>query len=672
MLPRLRYALTIFVGAFLLFQIQPLIARYILPWFGGGASVWATCLVFFQLTLLAGYAYAHALHRFATLRNQAIIHLALLAVSLALLPITPDAAWKPDGAAAPTWRILALLVVNVGLPCLVISSTAPLLQNWFGSVHEASPYKFYALSNVGSLLGLLTYPFVVEPLLGLHTQTSAWSVGYVVFALASAWCAAVIAWSAPAKPDAPDEPEPELRKWNRTLWFVLPCFGVVLLLGATNELTKNIAPFPFLWVVPLSLYLVSFAICFASEGWYHRRLWMGVYSLLLIPTLWLSFMWRYIGLPAFVFVWSATLFAGCMICHGELARRKPGRQQLTSFYLAIAVGGACGGVLVALVAPLVFTRFWEVPIALTGTFFLAGATLNLGIRKTQPGLIVVWGLAAAMLFGLTMLPMRAERDHIASIRNFYGRVSVSEEHKDGQRVRTMYYGRVNHGTQVMDPGRSMTPTLYYAERSGIARVVEKLRKRGPMSMGVVGLGTGTLAALGGKADTVRFYELNPAVERLARKYFTYLSDSPAKVEVVLGDGRISLDRERRRGVTHGFDVLVLDAFTSEAIPIHLLTKEAFELYFHHLKPGGALVVHISNTYLDLSDVVRNHAVAFDKRTVLIRYRFAKQRRAEADWVIISSDAALMDALAASATPWPGPPSSIRWTDNYSNLFGILK
>ena len=687
MVGRTRFGLTVFVSAFLLFQIQPLIARYILPWFGGGAAVWATTLLFFQLVLLVGYAYAHAISRLLSLRRQAVVHLALLATSLALLPVVPSAAWNPDGAGDPTLAILALLASTVGLPCLLASTTAPLLQSWFGRTRARSPYRLYAVSNLGSLLGLLTYPFAVEPLLGLDAQATMWSVGYGLFVASSAWCAIDVLRDTDARAEPTDAGEQASyvapRRFDRPLWLALSACGVVLLLATTNELTKNISPLPLLWVVPLGLYLCSYILCFAHARWYRRRLWVAVFAIAVIPTLWLPLTWKAIGLPALVTVCSATLFAGCMLCHGELARLKPSTRHITSFYLVVATGGVLGGAFVTVVAPNLFTRFWEYPIGLIGTFWLCGVCLArdpVGADPAHPppasgrrAFIALWTLVGAGLFYLSAVPGRSEH-YIVSERNAYGRVSVAESVRDGVRVRTLVHGRIRHGSQVMDSEHRRDATMYFRAASGIGTAVRNLDHRDGLRMGVIGLGTGTLAAYGEPGDALRFYEINPAVDRIAKRYFYYLADTPAEYQVGLGDARISLERELRTSGPHGFHILVVDAFSSDAIPVHLLTREAFALYLRHLDPDGVLALHITNTYLDLSSVVRNLANVFDKDALLIETAAGAGDLAESQWVLVTSNRAFIDHpdVQRSITPWSGDPGDTIWTDDYSNLLRVLR
>ncbi len=676
---RVLYGFTIFASAYLLFQVQPLIARFILPWFGGGPGVWATCLLFFQVALLAGYSYAYVISRALTVRWQAAVHVVLLAVSLAVLPITPDAGWIPASGNDPTLRILELLATTIGLPCFLVSATAPLLQSWFGQTQLASPYKLYAISNAGSLLGLLTYPFVIEPLVGLRTQTVMWSVGYVVFVAGCALCGVLVARASRDAANTSDsdahttEQTEHTGRSNVAWWIALSAFGVVLLLSVTNQLTTNVAPVPFLWVVPLALYLISFIVCFAGRRWYHRRVWVALFSVSIVPTMWLALLWRSIGLLTLVAIFGVSLFSGCMVCHGELVSCEPPRARLTSYYLAIALGGVLGGAFVTVIAPLVFTRFWELQIGMIGTFLLAGASIARAHARPLRSALV-WLSAALLLLFAGALPIRSERDYIASVRNFHGRISVSQTRESGGIQRTMLHGRIRHGLQIMTDRDRRTPTLYYRTGTGINLATTYHQRSGPLRMGVIGLGVGTLAAYGREGDAIRFYELNPAVDQLARRYFTYLVDSPAEISVVIGDARVSLARELARTGSNRFDVFVLDAFTSEAIPMHLLTREAFALYAEHLAPGGVMALNITNSYLDLSPVVRQIAAGMGAQAVQVQTLPDKTSPAGALWVLITQDRGLLDspALTRALTPWPGPPANVHWSDDHSNLLRVLR
>src|SRR3989454_950080 len=600
------YAATIFLSAFLLFQVQPLIAKIILPWFGGSAAVWTTCMLFFQLLLLAGYVYSHAYVRLR-IPARRHIHVVLLAVAAAALPLAAGTAWKPEGGEDPTWRILGLLATSVGLPYFVLSTTGPLVQAWYARSHEgAAPYRLFALSNLGSMLALLSYPLAVEPLLKLGTQAAIWSAGFVLFALSCA----MLAWrskGAEAQHLAGGESgKPGLGL--QALWAGLACCASVLLLAFTGHMTLNIAAIPFLWVLPLALYLLSFVLCFEASGWYRRWLFLPVLGAGLAgvcvtlsrsnPSIW-----------TLIPLYSATLFAACMVCHGELARSNPHPQHLTGFYLMLALGGAAGGVLVGLVAPNVFEDLYELPIGMLALCVLVIAALLrdraslLHGRWGIPAGIVLLALSAALAVTLFRTYSENSADTRVTSRNFYGVLNVRDTGEGSEAIRVLSHGTIIHGKQFLEADRRDWPTSYYGLRSGIGLALLDARGHGPLPVGVVGPGAGTVAARGRTGDVFRFYDINSDVVELARSEFTFLKDSLAKVEVVLGDARLSLDREPARN----FDVLALDAFSSDAIPVHLLTVQAFRTYLRHMKPGGILAVHTSNRYLDLVPVVQQAA-----------------------------------------------------------------
>ncbi|HMG60911.1 MAG TPA: fused MFS/spermidine synthase [Burkholderiales bacterium] len=668
------YAATIFLSAFLLFQVQPLIAKIILPWFGGSAAVWTTCMLFFQLLLLAGYVYSHAYVRLR-IPARRHIHIALLAVAAAALPLAAGTAWKPEGGEDPTWRILGLLATSVGLPYFVLSTTGPLVQAWYARSHEgAAPYRLFALSNLGSMLALLSYPLAVEPLLTLGTQATIWSAGFVLFALACA----MLAWrskGAEAQHLAGGESgKPGLGL--QALWAGLACCASVLLLAFTGHMTLNIAAIPFLWVLPLALYLLSFVLCFEASGWYRRWLFLPLLGAGLAgvcvtlsrsnPSIW-----------TLIPLYSATLFAACMVCHGELARSKPHPQHLTGFYLMLALGGAAGGVLVGLVAPNVFEDLYELPIGMLALCVLVIAALLrdrtslLHGRLGIPAGIMLLALTVALAVALYRTYSENSADTRATSRNFYGVLNVRDSGEGPDAMRALSHGTIIHGKQFLEPERRDWPTSYYGLRSGIGLALLDARGHGPLRVGVVGLGAGTLAAYGRTGDVFRFYDINSDVIGLARSEFTFLKDSPAKVEVALGDARLSLERE----LPENFDVLALDAFSSDAIPVHLLTVEAFKTYLRHLKPGGVLAVHISNRYLDLVPVVQQAA-----RHLSLELRQVENDDDDdvgvyrSDWMLVSASPAAFEGkeLKEAAERIDAVPRVKLWTDDYSDLYRILK
>jgi SAM-dependent methyltransferase len=669
------YAATIFLSAFLLFQVQPLIAKVILPWFGGSAAVWTICMLFFQLLLLAGYIYSHAYVRLRIPARRGV-HIALLAVAAATLPLAASTAWKPQGGEDPTWRILGLLATSVGLPYFMLSTTGPLVQAWYARSHEgAAPYRLFALSNLGSMLALVSYPLAVEPLLALGTQAAVWSVGFVLFAVACAMLAwrsgSVEAQRLLARSDA-GKPGGGLQ----ALWASLAACASLLLLAFTTHMTLNIAAIPFLWVLPLALYLLSFVLCFEASGWYRRWLFLPLLAAGLAcvcvtltrsnPSIW-----------ALIPLYCATLFAACMVCHGELARSKPHPQHLTGFYLMLALGGAAGGVLVGLVAPNVFEDLYELPIGMLALCVLVMIAL---LRDRASLFHGRWGIAARIAFlaltvALAVALVRTHSENSADTRvtsrNFYGVLNVRDSGEGPEAMRALSHGTIIHGKQFLEPDRRDWPTSYYGRESGIGLALLDARAHGPLRVGVVGLGAGTLAAYGRTGDVFRFYDINPDVVELARSEFSFLADSRAKVEVAIGDARLSLEREPDQN----FDVLALDAFSSDAIPVHLLTLEAVRTYLRHLKPGGILAVHISNRYLDLVPVVQQAA-----RHLSLEVRQVENDDDDdagvyrSDWMLLSASPAAFEGelLKEAAERIDSVPRVRLWTDDYSDLYRILK
>ena len=761
------YAITILVSAFLLFQVQPVIAKIILPWFGGSAAVWTTCLLFFQLVLLLGYLYSHALVRYLKPRAQMIVHGCLLLVSLAALPIYPGASWKPTDPSDPLFRILGLLAVTVGLPYFLLSTTGPLMQAWYARRYRgAMPYRLYALSNAGSLFALLSYPVLFEPVFGTHLQAAMWSIAYVLFAALCAFVAFRSGNAAVAEEAAEQEAErPGLRLY--ALWLLLPACASALLLAITTHLTQNIAAIPFLWVLPLSVYLLSFILCFESGGWYRRNPYLQLLAVALGCMAYSMFTENAANLPIKVGVplFLMGLFTCCMVCHGELARLKPHPKYLTHFYLMISAGGALGGVLVGFVAPQLLNALYELPIAM-----VACATLAIIILRTYPDpewlrdllpaprlvvgavalflggvftysqrdqfvewangvagwvrkgwessddtdqimLAVALALAAALalavlrgdprlrwarkwggwgavgtemvvlvLAGYVGFQMRAANSgNRLMVRNFYGALKVHDSgpFTDMNATRGLTHGTINHGEQFLNPARQMLPTTYYGPNTGIGLAIRSKQKNGPIRVGVIGLGTGTTTAYGRAGDYYRVYEINPMVLHMSMPespteipQFKFLRYCPAKHDVAMGDARLSLEREQ----PENFDVLAVDAFSSDSIPVHLLTFEAMKLFFHHLKPDGILAVHISNRYLDLEPVVLGESNALGKvaRTVDTDDD-ATQDVFAATWVLVNAPPYQFDETIIDASQPAQATRKVRlWTDDYSNLFQIMK
>ena len=772
------YAAVIFLGALLLFQVQPLVGKHILPWFGGSPAVWTICLLFFQTLLLAGYAYAHACDRWLRPRQQAVLHMGLLAVAAAMLlaGILPHKPQENLAGLEPARQILSILTASIGLPYFLLSATGPLVQAWFGRVFPGrSPYRLYALSNAGSLIALLSYPFLFERVFDLPLQAQIWSWGFVIFALLCGYIAVKLPrGNSPPQPspqgggsrtsyggpqgggsrtvyerDAPTE-RPGLREY--LLWLVWPALACIMLMATSNHISTDIAATPFLWVAPLALYLVTLIIAFDRPHWYRPT----IVSVLTLAAIYAAGLvhkervgsisiydcgtpgWVYqtivegvadpnldgppvelefrIGARGFLIANLAAMFGVCLICHGELVRRRPDPRYLTSFYLMVAAGGALGGMLVALVAPAVFSAFfeWELSLfaaALLGVGLLLRSIVNFAFgeldarpRPSQflvlPPLAIVALLAAAVvLLDVTQFLQPRDAGTVHRLRNFYGALAVRDRDADDRQARNyiLRHGAITHGAQFVHPTRRREPTTYFARASGIGRTIDYLKSESPgaggMNIAVVGLGVGTLAAYVDAGDRVTFYELNPAVVEIAENgaWFTYLRDCRERggqVAIKLGDARRSLDREQQEGETPNYDLLVLDAFSGDSIPMHLLTAEAFEIYLARISSNGtstsptglrdegegAIAVHISNRFVDLEPVLRGAAKRFGLECLRIHN---KANRAgaiySADWIILSRNEALMRQLAKFAREKSASSAhTVLWTDKRSSLFDVLK
>jgi hypothetical protein len=629
--------------------------------------------LFFQVALLVGYLYADALVRRLTPKAQLPLHLAALAITLLALPVTPAGAWKPSGAGDPLVRILALLAGTVGLPYLLLSTTSPLMQAWYArNSHGAMPYRLYALSNLGSLLALIAYPLCVEPYAGTDRQLAVWSAGYAVFAVLSAVCALVNAFATQrpaAAPVAPPiaESTSAPRLADRLLWIGLAACGSILLLAVTNHLTQNIASIPFLWILPLVLYLATFILCFDRPGFYRPAWWRVPLAAALLAMGWglVKFdtedSWR-LTIPVF----SICLFICCVFCHGELARRKPAPAYLTPFYVMISAGGALGALLVTVAAPYLFDAFYELPLIMVVCGILALA-LN---RRAPLRHRAIWG---CLVIALAIFAVQAVRASLTGnrvvVRNFYGGLRVTDSGSGASRVRTLIHGTINHGEQFLDPARRREPPTYYGRLTGIGLAIEGWRKPGER-VGVVGLGTGTIASYGRPGDYYRFYDINPLIVKLAHEQFTFLPDSTAKIDIVLGDGRLSLERDPPQR----FDVLAIDAFSGDSIPVHLLTREALFLYRRHLKPNGVLALHISNANLDLAPVAQKVAESVDRKAMLVSSDDDDVTDAfSADWVLVPERAESLNRPLFRSGRWLTRPLRARaWTDDYSNLLQLLR
>ncbi len=762
------FAITIFLSAFLLFQVELILSKYLLPWFGGSASVWTTSMLVFQTLLFAGYAYAHAVSTRLLPKVQFRLHLLLIAASVASLvatgaawpsPIAPGGSWRPLNAEQPVVHVIGLILASVGLPFFVLSSTGPLLQRWVTLESRKSPYRLYAISNLGSLLGLICYPVLIEPNFRLRVQCWWWSALYGVFGAGMVFCAFPLrklsALPSLQSEDVADETalSQTLSPWARYFfWLCLPGCATIAFLAITNMISQDIAPVPLLWVVPLCIYLVSFIICFGQPKWYKRPVFHGLYliSVLLMLSALLS------HATSFELAASALLlFAICMVCHGEMVRLKPPAHHLTAFYLAISAGSALGGIFVGVIAPLLFSDFWEFEISLLGTGLLLTAVLLLDPASwfrssrqwpvlamvaaiflvpylaslAQPGVAdelralkyyviatlvalpvvlavavfsrghengkglvtpLVGASAVLVLFSYCFIRLAVEpagvklgnlgmQKILARSRNFYGVLKVA----GSPQVSLLTHGKAIHGFQWQSPAYRDVPTLSYVPNSGVGLAINENPKRAgesaaPMRMGLIGEGVGTLAAYGRPGDSIRFYELDPAVAEMSEgssPRFTFVTDSQAKVDVVVGDGRMSLEREYSLGRAQRFDLLVLDAFNGDSIPVHLLTREAFAVYLGHLAGAQAVIaIHTPAFTMDLTPVYRGLMKEFHLSASIVHV-FDLKSGLGSSWVLMARDPAALNTVGLLRYGRPIVPdeeTSVLWTDDFSNPFRLLR
>lgn len=681
------FCLVSLLGAFLLFQVQPMISKFILPWFGGSPGVWTTCMLFFQMVLFGGYSYAHFLTR-RKAATQAWFHVAVLVAAVLLLPIVPNEGLRPTDSNSPSWHILVLLLATVGLPYFVLSATSPLVQVWYGRVYpNRSPYRLYSLSNIGSLAALITYPILIETRWNVLHQTWGWSVGFALFALAMAACA-VGEWKRGNseaenrlhQEEAADAKLPGPTVWRRVAWVALPAFASVMLLATTNHVCQDVAVIPFLWVIPLALYLLTFIVCFDHPRWYIRAAW--AIPAMVVLVLVSAGLWN--GIVPIVLLCFAAMFLVCMVCHGELARLKPGTSHLTEYYLLMSAGGALGGLTVSLIAPNIFTTFLEWSLALLVGFALVTWVAYRGWSRHLGG---NGRLTAGFVFGLCGLSglfwmQRWEFSFGSALertRNFYGTLRVSERTTDAEdtngkeeKFRSLYCSGTEHGRQFLSPELKREPLTYYGHKTAVGQLLLGLKDKPNVKVGAVGMGTATLATYGESGHSYVFYEINPDVVRMAEHWFTYIKDFKDRggnYSYVLGDARLSLANET---VSQQFDVLALDAFSGDSVPAHLLTKEAFEIYTRHLKAKGVIAVHITNKHLNLAPVLDRLATEFGYLTTRIWVKSDLRGHYEPDYILMTKDAEFIKAHPPQPPPYAHHIEDVKlWTDHDHNLFKLL-
>jgi spermidine synthase len=671
------YALTVVLGALLLFLVQPLIAKLILPWFGGTSAVWSAALLFFQVCVFGGYAYAHLITTYLKPKIQGIVHASLLVVGCALMPIVPSSEWRSAEIDNPTLQILLLLTATVGLPCLLLSATSPLMQVWsMRRTGSEPPYWLYALSNAGSLVALLGFPLLLEPTFDTNTVAIGWSALFLAFALLSvgtAWVSRQGDLSAASVDDLHAAPPSATQM---LLWLLFSACASGLLVAVSAHLSTNVAPIPLLWVVPLAIYLLTFIFNFGSRRFYNRATFFPLLAAALGCMAYLyvqaesNLHLRY-AIPLYL----ASLFVICMACHGELISRQPAPRYLTRFYLLISLGGAMGGAFVALLAPVIFESHWEFPILLIA---IAELAVIVQWRRRGP-LVRRWLVRGAMVVGVVALTsflviaeVEFREGYVTVQRNFYGVLRVRDDDPGAElERRSLVNGTISHGYQ-FDRYRDMAGS-YYSTTSGVGRALLASQAFGPTRVGVIGLGVGVLASYARQGDLYTIYEINPDVLRMSSEYFDFVPrarDRGAIVSVMLGDARVSLENQPPQS----FDVLALDAFSSDAIPTHLLTHEAMELYMKHLTPDGVLAVHISNRYLDLIPVCQRAAEHVKRAAIVIDDSSGEMAHASS-WVLITSNIDLLrrEPFAGAHLQAATAPRDFRgWTDQYSNVASVLK
>jgi len=716
--------MTLFASAFLLFVCQPMVGKMVLPFLGGAAAVWTTCVLFFQVMLLAGYVYAHALGRVADVRKQILTHGVVLLLPIAFLPIQFAGASTESFFQHPSLQLLALLAASVGVPFFVISTTAPLLQNWFSRTEDSSardPYFLYSASNTGSLLALIAYPFLVEPRVGVAAQNRLWLVGYIVF-LGLLAVASALLWprgkTVAAVCDR-RQSQPAVTVFRTRLYWVAAAFVPSgLMLAVTNHIAANLASAPFLWIVPLAIYLVTFILAFARR----LRVTSARVSRLIPVVLLATFPVVAAGVVAppglnWIIIGGhlVLLYCGALLCHTALAESRPGPQHLTEFYFWIALGGVLGGVFTATIAPAAFKTVLEYPlIVATLGFFRTG-------KNEKPNWLVPALFGAAILviwivFRATGLDSSTEavalahtsflfvcyklKDHVQRFatafailiiaysfilpdyieganrayvgRNFFGVKKVLDE--PDTHLRKFLHGDTLHGIESTDTARAGKPLSYYYPDGSVANVVEMLRERGPQQrFGVVGLGSGTMAAYADAGHHVTFYEIDPSIEPIARQYFTFLTRCGSNCDVVIGDGRLQLVRADNES----FDLLMLDAFSSDSVPTHLVSREALELYLSKLARDGILLFHVSNRFLDVerlvsSLVIDRGLVAFSRFDDAGELR--KEGKSSANHLVAARRLEDLGPIAANPN-WKRvtrPTDFQLWTDDYSNLLSLIR
>ena len=673
------------LSAFLLFLVQPLIAKQILPWFGGSSAVWTTCMLFFQGALLLGYAYSDVTPRALGAKRQPVLHIVVALLALWVLPIFAPESWKPVGGEEPISRILMLLAVTIGLPYVLLSTTSPLIQSYFARLHPGSdPYRLFALSNAASLIALVAYPLAIEPFVGTRMQAIGWSVLFALFVLllvSLAWrVSRTEASPAVAQGDRPKDVvhANDAAKLNLSVqlrWIALSAAGSMLLLAVSNHITQNVASVPLLWILPLTLYLLTFILTFDGTGWYKRHIFAGPFFVMVIGMCFLLVDKDFqFDLVIQTSVFCVGLFVVCMVCHGELVLSKPAPQTLTRFYLLVSIGGALGALVVSVGAPLLFSTYVETPLAL-----MVAALLFVPVAQAAHPFLQ-W-VAVALVIGIVGTGawfVKQEHNNALEVtRNFYGVLKVKsyDEPKNEDYLVRLVHGAILHGEQYRNDKWKLQPTTYYTPSSGFGRAVNSQREISPKTnntqrIGMIGLGVGTVAAYCREGDICRIYEINAEVERLARKHFTYLADSKGKNSVILGDARLSLERE----ASNQFNVLAVDAFSGDSIPMHLITQEAVRAFMGHVAGNGILAYHVSNRFLNLPPVLAEIAEKEKLVGVVVEDPAQKDNtlHSSSTWVLLARNAEALKGIGEAGTLLARVEAAPLWTDDFNNLLSVIK
>ena len=742
------FAIATFLGAFLLFLIQPMTGRFVLPWFGGSAGIWTVCLLFFQTALFLGYSYAHLLNRLLPIKRQVAIHAGLVLGALLWLPPIPEAPAIAAAAAQPIGSLLSILINSIGPLFVVLSATSPLVQSWFFAAEKSrSPYRLYVLSNLGSLAALLGYPILIEPAFNRSTQAYIWAGGFIIFIAVTIWCALhLVRKVSDAEHDTPSTEVPvESVRWSdRLSWIGWAAIGTGLLAATTARLSADVPPVPFLWIVPITLYLLSFVVTFTTRSWYRPKLLAGLMMLMVAVALDLQTFGTQMKFGQFLVSHLVAVMVAFVICHGELYKSRPAPERLTDYYLTLAGGGALGTLWAAVVSPTLMDV--DVDLALFWSALICGVAANVFRRRDLAAVLALW---SGQLIALIVTPALRPADEasrwdnvigvvstewitvsmavtavvalaiyfrqrhttpwrptvtlavwalpiitagfyvksslntppgtVANYRSFYGRINVVDYKFDDARAnhRIMAHGTTNHGLQLTHPDYRHTPTSYYTQKSGVGRAFIRENQSYGRNIGVVGLGVGTLATYGMTGDTMRFYEIDPEVIAAAEEHFDFMQNSAADIEVALGDGRLLLEYEARTASHPPLDILVVDAFSGDSVPIHLITTEAFDAYLNRLAPDGVLVINISNRILDLRRAIEGTAREHD---LYLAHIIDHPEQNESwhfgsEWLLLSRDRAALDSTVI--TKWTGiaSPTDLRGpllSDEFASLLPLLR